>query len=109
MKNNKQETTKPTIDEEQPTFVPLKDLKPVPEKNNVNFDIALQHVKNQIDIQRQPGNFNYNEYMYGMLIGLECAYFTMQGLTDKNYTPKPVQFLVDAPKVVNTNLFPYEE
>ena len=55
-------------------------------------DYAAPKIKNLIDIQKQNGNYNYNEYMYGMLTGLECAYYTLLGEEGK-FTEKPKEWL----------------
>jgi hypothetical protein len=57
-------------------------------------DYAAPKIKGLIDIQKQNGNYNYNEYMYGMLIGLECAYYTLLGEEGK-FTEKPEKWLDD--------------
>jgi len=55
---------------------------------------AAEKIKGLIDIQKQNGNYNYNEYMYGMLTGLECAYYTLLGEEGK-FTEKPKEWLDD--------------
>jgi hypothetical protein len=53
---------------------------------------AADKIKGLIDIQKQNGNYNYDEYMYGMLIGLELAYFSLLG-EEAQYTEKPEKWL----------------
>jgi hypothetical protein len=52
----------------------------------------LKRIKNMIDIQKQNGNYNYDEYMYGMLIGMECAYYSLQNKEAK-FTKRPKKWL----------------
>lgn len=56
---------------------------------------AADKIKGLIDIQKQNGNYNCNEYMYGMLIGLECAYFSLLG-EEGEFTEKPEKWLKDS-------------
>ena len=53
---------------------------------------AAEKIKDLIDIQKQNGNYNYDEYMYGMLIGLELAYYSLLG-EEAQYTEKPEKWL----------------
>ena len=53
---------------------------------------AADKIKGLIDIQKQNGNYNYDEYMYGMLIGLELAYYSLLG-EEAQYTEKPEKWL----------------
>lgn len=69
---------------------------------------AAAVIKGLIDVQRQPGNYDHDRYMFGMLIGLECAYFCILE-EEATYTPTPARFIVDIPKVKSTNMFPDEE
>jgi len=55
---------------------------------------AAEKIKGLIDIQKQNGNYNYDEYMYGMLTGLECAYYVLLGKEAK-YTERPKEWLAD--------------
>jgi len=55
---------------------------------------AAEKIKGLIDIQKQNGNYNCNEYMYGMLVGLECAYFSLLGEEGK-FTERPEKWLKD--------------
>jgi hypothetical protein len=55
---------------------------------------AAERIKGLIDIQKQNGNYNCNEYMYGMLVGLECAYYTLLGEEGK-FTERPKEWLDD--------------
>ena len=75
------------------------------------YHMALDTLKNLINTQKQHGNYNCDEYMYGMLIGLECALYSVQGLTGYEYTPRPKQFLSDLKKLKPQiqNIFPDEE
>jgi hypothetical protein len=52
-------------------------------------------IKGLIDIQKQNGNYNYDELMYGMLIGMECAYYSLIEQEAK-YTEKPEKWLKDS-------------
>jgi hypothetical protein len=56
---------------------------------------AAEKIKGLIDIQKQNGNYNYNEFMYGMLIGLECAYYTLLGKHVYKHTERPEKWLAD--------------
>ncbi|CAB5226230.1 hypothetical protein UFOVP760_9 [uncultured Caudovirales phage] len=56
---------------------------------------AADKIKGLIDIQKQNGNYNYDEYMYGMLIGLERAYYTLLGEHLFTYTERPKEWLED--------------
>lgn len=56
---------------------------------------AAERIKSLIDIQKQYGNYNSNEYMYGMLIGLECAYHTLLGEHLYTHTERPKEWLDD--------------
>ena len=38
---------------------------------------AADKIKGLIDIQKKNGNYNYDEFMYGMIIGLEYAYYSL--------------------------------
>jgi hypothetical protein len=55
-------------------------------------DYAVPKIKGLIDIQKQNGNYNSNEYMYGMLIGLECAYYTLLD-EEAKFTERPKEWL----------------
>ena len=59
-----------------------------------NMKEAADKIKGLIDIQKQNGNYNYDEYMYGMLIGLECAYFSLLG-EEGEFTERPEKWLDD--------------
>ena len=59
-----------------------------------NMKEAAEKIKGLIDIQKQNGNYNCNEYMYGMLVGLECAYFSLLGEEGK-FTERPEKWLKD--------------
>ena len=53
---------------------------------------AADKIKGLIDIQKKNGNYNYDEFMYGMIIGLEYAYYSL--LEEKaQYTEKPEKWL----------------
>lgn len=54
----------------------------------------IETLEDLIKIQRSPGNYNCNEYMYGMLIGLECALACIKN-EDAIYTEKPTEWLDD--------------
>ncbi len=60
----------------------------------VEYTEAAQKIKGLIDIQKQNGNYNYDEYMYGMLIGLECAYYTVLE-EEAKFTEQPKKWLKD--------------
>ena len=55
---------------------------------------AAEKIKGLIDIQKQNGNYNCNEYMYGMLIGLECAYYAVLE-EEAKFTERPKEWLDD--------------
>ena len=55
---------------------------------------AADKIKGLIDIQKQNGNYNYDEYMYGMLIGMEAVYYSLLEQEAK-YTEKPEKWLKD--------------
>ena len=62
--------------------------------DKIHMREAAKKIKGLIDIQKQNGNYNCNEYMYGMLIGLECAYFSLLGEEGK-FTERPKEWLDD--------------
>jgi len=62
--------------------------------DKIHMREAAKKIKGLIDIQKQNGNYNCNEYMYGMLIGLECAYYTLLGEEGK-FTEIPKEWLDD--------------
>ena len=53
---------------------------------------AADKIKGLIDIQKQNGNYNYDGYMFGMLLGLELAYYTLLG-EEVKFTEKPEKWL----------------
>ena len=53
---------------------------------------AADKIKGLIDIQKQNGNYNYDEFMYGMLIGMEAVYYSLLG-EEAQYTEKPEKWL----------------
>jgi hypothetical protein len=57
-------------------------------------DYAAPKIKGLIDIQKQNGNYNYDEYMYGMLTGLEAAYYSVLE-EEAKYTERPKEWLAD--------------
>jgi len=57
-------------------------------------DYAAPKIKGLIDIQKQNGNYNCNEFMFGMLIGLETAYFSLLG-EEGRFTERPKEWLDD--------------
>ena len=63
------------------------------ERKSHNMNEAADKIKGLIDTQKQNGNYNYDEYMYGMLIGLECAYYTLLGEHLYKHTEKPEKWL----------------
>jgi len=64
------------------------------ERESHQMKEAAEKIKGLIDIQRKNGNYNYDEYMYGMLTGLECAYYVLLGKEAK-YTERPREWLTD--------------
>lgn len=59
---------------------------------------ATDKIKGLIDIQKQNGNYNYDEFMYGMLIGMEAVYYSLLE-EEAQYTEKPEKWLkVSIPK-----------
>lgn len=60
--------------------------------------MSIKNLQDQIKIQSQNGNWNYDPYMHGMANGLICAYATIMGVEPryldapkkwlKNYNPK---------------------
>ena len=56
---------------------------------------ATDKIKGLIDIQKQNGNYNYDEFMYGMLIGMEAVYYSLLG-EEAQYTEKPEKWLKDS-------------
>jgi hypothetical protein len=55
---------------------------------------AAEKIKGLIDIQKQNGNYNNDEFMYGMLIGLETAYYSLLG-EEAKFTEHPLSWLRD--------------
>ena len=60
----------------------------------VEYTEAAEKIKGLIDIQKQNGNYNCNEFMYGMLIGLETAYYSLLG-EEAKFTDHPEKWLKD--------------
>ena len=56
---------------------------------------AADKIKGLIDIQKQNGNYNSNEFMYGMLIGMEAVYYSLLE-EEAQYTEKPEKWLKDS-------------
>ena len=56
---------------------------------------AADKIKGLIDIQKQNGNYNYDEFMYGMLIGMEAVYYSLLE-EEAQYTEKPEKWLKDS-------------
>ena len=56
---------------------------------------AADKIKGLINIQKQNGNYNYDEFMYGMLIGMEAAYYSLLE-EEAQYTEKPEKWLKDS-------------
>jgi hypothetical protein len=57
-------------------------------------DYAAPKIKGLIDIQKKNGNYNYDEYMYGMLTGLETAYYSVLE-EEAKFTERPKEWLAD--------------
>ena len=57
-------------------------------------DYAVPKIKGLIDIQKKNGNYNNDEFMYGMLIGLETAYYSLLG-EEAKFTEHPLSWLRD--------------
>jgi hypothetical protein len=53
---------------------------------------AADKIKRLIDIQKRKGTYDYNEHMFGVLIGLELAYYSLLG-EEAKYTEKPEKWL----------------
>ena len=53
---------------------------------------ATDKIKGLIEIQKQNGNYNYDEFMYGMLIGMEAVYYSLLE-EEAQYTEKPEKWL----------------
>ena len=66
----------------------------VKERKSHQINEAAEKIKGLIDIQKQNGNYNCNEYMYGMLIGLECAYYNLLE-EEAKFTEIPKEWLAD--------------
>jgi hypothetical protein len=56
---------------------------------------ATDKIKGLIEIQKQNGNYNYDEFMYGMLIGMEAVYYSLLE-EEAQYTEKPEKWLKDS-------------
>ena len=56
---------------------------------------ATDKIKGLIEIQKQNGNYNYDEFMYGMLIGMEAVYYSILE-EEAQYTEKPEKWLKDS-------------
>ena len=56
---------------------------------------AADKIKGLIDIQKQNGNYNYDEFMYGMLIGMEAVYYSLLG-ERAQFTEKPEKWFKDS-------------
>ena len=56
---------------------------------------ATDKIRGLIDIQKQNGNYNYDEFMYGMLIGMEAVYYSLLE-EEAQYTEKPEKWLKDS-------------
>ena len=58
-------------------------------------EALLKPVKEQLAVQGQPGNWNYDSYMQGMYNGLECALATMEDREPLYRTKPTVGFICD--------------
>jgi hypothetical protein len=56
---------------------------------------AAEKIKGLIDTQKRKGTYDYNEHMFGVLIGLELAYYSLLG-EEAQYTEKPEKWLKDS-------------
>lgn len=56
--------------------------------------MSIKNIQDQIRIQCQNGNWNYDPYMHGMANGLICAYSTMMGIEPK-YLDAPKKWIKD--------------
>jgi hypothetical protein len=65
------------------------------ERKSHNMNEAADKIKGLIDIQKQNGNYNYNEFMYGMLVGMEAVYYSLLE-KEAQYTEKPEKWLKDS-------------
>ena len=57
---------------------------------------GLSAVRNQLNVQGQNGNWNYDPYMQGMYNVLECALATLEG-REPEYRSAPDKWLRDIP------------
>lgn len=64
------------------------------EKLVEKYNEQAEKIKGLIDIQKQNGNYNYNEFMFGMLIGMETAYYSLLG-EEAKFTEQPKKWLKD--------------
>lgn len=55
---------------------------------------GLDAVRNQLNIQAQNGNWNYDPYMHGMYNGLACALATLEG-REPEYKSAPDEWICD--------------
>jgi hypothetical protein len=55
---------------------------------------GLDAVRDQLNIQGQHGNWNYDQYMHGMYNGLECALATLENRAPA-YKTAPTEWLCD--------------
>ena len=56
---------------------------------------AADKIKGLIDIQKRKGTYDYNEHMFGVLIGLELAYYSLLE-EEAQFTEKPEKWLKDS-------------
>lgn len=70
-------------------------MKPETE-NKTDYEIAVDNIKDIIRIQCSPGNYNFNEYMWGIANGLILALSCCTGERPE-YMEKPVKWLHDLP------------
>lgn len=56
--------------------------------------MSIKSIQDQIKIQCQNGNWNYDPYMHGMANGLICAYATIMGI-EPHYLNAPKIWLKD--------------
>lgn len=65
-------------------------------------DTAVESLENMVAIQCSDGNWDYNEYMYGMANGMVLALATLKG-EDPIYFDRPKEWLEDKCKNATVN------
>ena len=81
----------------------MSEIPGEPSQDQGAIDTAIRllsrhaEVRKVHEIQGQPGNWDYSEYMQGMYNGLELALALLEG-REPDYRQSPEQWLADQPR-----------